>query len=269
MGNRKYSTEALIEDIKSVADRTDRSLTRREYNSEGMVNSSTILDRFGSWNEAKEKAGLKKSQRTDYLSKYYVEEDFFTVWNEKSAYIFGYFLADGNIYNNALTFKVTLKKKPILEQIKTAVGTDKPVREVDERVYQLRVNSQRFTEPLRERGYEGAKTTSLSVPEDLPDELYSHFLRGYFDGDGTAGNYCLAFDSIDREFLESLSRKNAEILGLRKRDVAEKDNLTSDRSSYRLDYFGEDVERIQDEFYPAKIFSAYRREQIESFRQNR
>lgn len=58
--NNNGSDQELLDDMKKVADkRGSNSLTGREYDESGKFSSATIARRFGSWNNALEKAGLQ------------------------------------------------------------------------------------------------------------------------------------------------------------------------------------------------------------------
>lgn len=54
--------EDLLDDLKSVAKKIGKErITKSEYNSLGKYHSQTLYHRFGSWNEALQRAGLKIS----------------------------------------------------------------------------------------------------------------------------------------------------------------------------------------------------------------
>ena len=78
--HRDISDEELLDDLRRVAEllKTD-SFSRSEYQKYGKYGSSTITRRFGSWNNAIKKVGLKvyevSPRRHDFLEK---EEDFFS-----------------------------------------------------------------------------------------------------------------------------------------------------------------------------------------------
>jgi hypothetical protein len=57
---RRYSDEAILAELKSCAGRLGRSPTMREFASDGKtrVHPQTVIEHFGSWNEAKRRAGL-------------------------------------------------------------------------------------------------------------------------------------------------------------------------------------------------------------------
>jgi hypothetical protein len=57
---RRYSDEAILAELKSCAARLGRSPTMREFASDTKtrVHPQTVIEHFGSWNEAKRRAGL-------------------------------------------------------------------------------------------------------------------------------------------------------------------------------------------------------------------
>jgi hypothetical protein len=57
---RRYSDEAIIAELKACAERLRRSPTMREFASDSKtrVHPQTVIEHFGSWNEAKRRAGL-------------------------------------------------------------------------------------------------------------------------------------------------------------------------------------------------------------------
>src|SRR6266540_3581504 len=57
---KRYTDEQILEELASSAQRLGRSPTMREFaaDSETTVHPQTVIEHFGSWNEAKRKAGL-------------------------------------------------------------------------------------------------------------------------------------------------------------------------------------------------------------------
>ncbi len=62
--NKQYSNSELIDDLKQVAQMLDKkSLTQREYDENGRFSYQTQKNRFGSWLNAVNEAGLNQSKR--------------------------------------------------------------------------------------------------------------------------------------------------------------------------------------------------------------
>src|SRR5437588_2302643 len=57
---KRYSDEQILEELRSSAARLHRSPTMREFASDAKttVHPQTVIEHFGSWNEAKRAAGL-------------------------------------------------------------------------------------------------------------------------------------------------------------------------------------------------------------------
>jgi hypothetical protein len=57
---RRYSDEAILAELKACAERLGRSPTMREFaaDSKTSVHPQTVIEHFGSWNDAKRRAGL-------------------------------------------------------------------------------------------------------------------------------------------------------------------------------------------------------------------
>jgi DNA-binding LacI/PurR family transcriptional regulator len=64
VGGKQFTNSELIQDIQRVADIVGKSPTNDEYNTYGVVHSSTLADRFGGYSEAKEAAGLEPNWRS-------------------------------------------------------------------------------------------------------------------------------------------------------------------------------------------------------------
>lgn len=58
----RITREDIVEDMREAASAVEGPMTAAEYNRHGEYSSATAGDRFGSWNEAKEAAGLEVAQ---------------------------------------------------------------------------------------------------------------------------------------------------------------------------------------------------------------
>lgn len=55
---RKFTDEMLLNDLRRVYKQSNNYLSAKIYNEKGITHSNTMLNRFGSWNKAKELAGI-------------------------------------------------------------------------------------------------------------------------------------------------------------------------------------------------------------------
>lgn len=106
------------------------------------------------------------------------------------AYFLGLLYADG--YNSESSIEIALKEedKYILEIFANFVNYTgsleflKKQSENHENKYRLRLNSVKMCKDLTNLGCIKAKSHKTYFP-DISEEFHSHFVRGYFDGDGS------------------------------------------------------------------------------------
>ena len=146
---------------------------------------------------------IAKSQ-SELQRKYTIVEDFFDkIDTEEKAYILGLLYADG--YNNTDKNDVCISLKEddveILNKITNIIQPTKPLFYLDmspenrgmknsKNQYRLTINNKHISKRLVELGCGKAKTSVIEFPssEQVPNSLLHHFVRGYFDGDGSVSN---------------------------------------------------------------------------------
>ncbi len=144
--------------------------------------------------------GIPRRTGQEYTRKYPVNHNYFDkIDSEDTAYFLGLLYADGNISSckNSSTKRIKLtlqdKDKHILESLTALIQPTKPLNKVhgsglykDSVHWQMMINSDHMAKILINYGCVERKSLILKFPEWLADkELQRHFLRGYFDGDGT------------------------------------------------------------------------------------
>ena len=120
-----------------------------------------------------------------------VNKDFLKKWSPEMAYVVGFFAADGYISLNnrgAHFWNIQITDKELLKNIKKTVQSDHKIgiRKRSSRestIYRLQIGSIEMCNDLRKLGFTERKTKNLSVNK-VPRKYFSHFVRGYFDGDG-------------------------------------------------------------------------------------
>lgn len=128
------------------------------------------------------------------INEYYFDE----IDTSNKAYILGLLYADGcNMTNrNEIILSLQEQDKHILEQIKCEIEYDGPLKFIDynsknknhKNQYKLDITNKHMSKTLNNLGVWKNKSLILEWPSCLNEKLYSHFIRGYFDGDG-----CLYF----------------------------------------------------------------------------
>lgn len=164
---------------------------------------------------------------------YSVKEDIFqNIDTEEKAWMLGFIYADGYIDSSKTKLKFTLaeKDKDVLEKIKSILRSNSPIKRKEGRQIKgtdyfgsstvtLMISSVQICQDLEKHGAFYKKSLKLQFPLFLKDELIRHFIRGYFDGDGsiTFGRHDFPKISIasNKEFLEGIH------------DILLKENITS------------------------------------------
>lgn len=202
-----------------------------------------LIDRFNKWGRermyAKNGHQFRGKTIRFYLSKYKIDTNFFQEIGNAQAYILGYLFADGCMMiqkkgRKVVSFATT--DKELLDMIKRRLKTNirtkiRPefFRYKDSKkykcktVYSLTIRYPEITEPLFKIGLIPRKTQRLKIPNIVSNKLFFHFLRGFFDGDGSVmllpkiyndkykiephTKIKIQFTSASREFLISIKNK--------------------------------------------------------------
>lgn len=177
------SGKSLMEIAKIVSDSKGAMSVRKKLQSLGINTSyENNIDKY-------------REKMSRNFHKYTLNEQVFDcVDTEEKAYWLGFLMADG--YNhankNAICLRLQKEDKEILEKFKVFLETDAPiyqfkritrVNKLEKEYCELRCNSIHLSNRLTELGCVQGKTYTLEFP-DIPECLYNHFIRGFFDGDG-------------------------------------------------------------------------------------
>lgn len=131
---------------------------------------------------------------------YTLDEHYFDKINSQNkAYILGLLYADGynTINKGTIRLQLSVDDEEILNKINAEVGSNRPLKLVDcskrvygngytsKNMYDLELFSVHMCKTLDAAGMHQNKSLILDYPSFLPDDLNKHFIRGYFDGDGS------------------------------------------------------------------------------------
>lgn len=216
--------------------------------------------------------------------RYDADYDFFeNIDTEEKAYWLGFIAADGCL-NNIRSLKIALAIVDIehLNRFNHSLNSNYPIR-VYERGpsnkwklnaqpgCEVCLTSEKLSNDLIDKGITKRKTHTLQFPDErkLPKNLYRHFIRGVFDGDGcisftprrnhSKGGYYKHQDGslkIDyrfsivgnKEFIERIQEIMVEEIGLSKTKLIHSSHHTDNVVS--VSYGGNNnVERIYDWLY--------------------
>ena len=127
------------------------------------------------------------------VTTYQVNQDFFKAINsQESAYFLGLLYADGCVSvrkcGYTLSIKLQIKDQIIIEKFRDIMSPLSPIKVSDGKYCYFRINQKEICQQLIRHGCVPKKSLILKFPETVPDELLSHFIRGYSDGDGCIYN---------------------------------------------------------------------------------
>ena len=148
-----------------------------------------------------EEQNIKKIKGNHYR-KYFHDFDFFeNIDTEEKAYWLGFMFADGYIVNNESRygedeFGLTLAEDSLdsIKKFKKSLRATNPIRydkskEKGQTSVKLVLRSQKTVNDLIDKGCVKQKSLILQPPKKVPEKLLSHFIRGFFDGDGSLMKY--------------------------------------------------------------------------------
>ena len=194
---------------------------------------------------------LSEKQRRYRRRNYFLDIDFFeNIDTPEKAYILGYFYADGYVNINKGNADLCLNQKDtnILTTIHETVGGKLFSCKRD--MIKLSFYSKKICEDLTKHGCHQNKTFTLIFPE-ITSTLYSHFIRGYFDGDGCfhkSGKYggVVSFAG-NLNFLNSLSKILSETLDIQLRPIEKRKSI-----GYLKYHSRADLQKIYNYLYKDK-----------------
>ncbi|HLD70415.1 MAG TPA: LAGLIDADG family homing endonuclease [Negativicutes bacterium] len=182
-------------------------------------------------------------------NRYKFNKDFFKKWSPEMAHVLGFLYADGNITDSVASraqyihfystdrhilesIRATMASSHVIEVILPKTANHKNGTYKSKEGFKLRIGSKEMYQDLLNLGVVPNKSKIITFP-DISKQYVSHFIRGYFDGDGCVtimrgkGKYgqiilkgiAVIFTSGSKIFLEELCRKAHEIANFNIRNI--------------------------------------------------
>lgn len=201
---------------------------------------SNIIDRNG-------RPRMKGNQ------KYSVNEDYFKVIdNEEKAYWLGFMYADGYVIekNQSKYAGILIKDLDHLIKFKKSINSNNPIKKATTKNnHCILISNLEFCENLIKQGCFPRKTYSIIFPT-LREDLYRHFIRGFFDGDGSITcsdktlqiTICCASERFINDLVDKLY--SDVCMNRAKKIYTRKDGLF-----LYVNSSGEDIKSVGDYFY--------------------
>lgn len=180
---------------------------------------------------------------------------FYNIDTEEKAYWLGFIMADGNINEERFRLKIDLNIQDKEHLQKLANVFDKKTKEfsrIDSRnnkkyyIVKCEINNKYFVNGLLEQGVTSKKSYTLNTDtfNNVPNYLKRHFIRGYFDGDGSTDGRRISFVSCSKDFLISIGNFINKELDISNYTLYEKDSY-----SVISWYKKENVDKFKNYFY--------------------
>jgi len=179
------------------------------------------------------------------------------------AYVLGFFTADGSMIKNkrgAHFIEIYIKDRTLLKEIRELFKSNHKIKARKRNghvAYRLQIGSKEMFNDLLKLGLFPQKSKRINLP-NIPKEYFSHFTRGYFDGDGNV--WCgfqkkkdrkkatkvllTRFTSSSRNFLARFGTRLADEI-----KVSGNPSLLFYLGAYRLSYSAHDSIRLYDFIY--------------------
>jgi intein-encoded DNA endonuclease-like protein len=209
-----------------------------------------------------------------------INKDFFKKWSRETAYVLGFFAADGNmIKTRRKTHFISFDSSDenILNIIRAVMKSEHVISKRTSETgtwYRLQIGSKEMFEDIERLGLRPNKSRRMELP-NIPYHFFGDFVRGYFDGDGnvwvglTHKNTShplqvirTAFTSASQNFLKSLHAKlkTQKIIG-------GSIGVVKDKQCYRLKLATSDTLKLYTIMYndPHKLYLKRKRLVFEKF----
>lgn len=135
----------------------------------------------------------RRGVKTRPVVKYQCQSNYFDdISKEGPAYWLGFLMADGCVTTKdgrlySLYLALGAKDRHHINKLKEAIGSEHPINERDGGTYYWQLKDAYLLKSLNKIGCTPRKSLTLRFPK-LPDGSLHHFMRGYFDGDGSIYN---------------------------------------------------------------------------------
>ena len=191
---KKYASKLKLSKSKTIPqDKHQEILLDRENG----ISNNELLNKYNISNTSLYRILRRNNVKHKDKKKYTLNENYFKDINSvDKAYFLGFIAADGCVMKRKIgnyVFRITLsaKDEEILKIFCDCIETNKPIKRFNKKGFeyaQITITNNIFVENLINIGIKPRKTWSNTVIE-LPDEYMNHFIRGYFDGDGSITIY--------------------------------------------------------------------------------
>lgn len=195
--------------------------------------------------------------------------DFSIIDSELKAYLVGLFYADAYLSDYCIMVRMSIKDKVYVDKLANIFDKETKIRDIknkNNKTYKsagFNICSKNMVNDFRNIGFVKNKTYQNDdvVFSNIPDNLKRHFIRGYFDGDGTiffskwkrnvnwneSDRASVGFVSYNKTLLESIMLYLSKELNIDSNKTIKSDNFEDkdkNEKYWRLIYNGNKVSKL-------------------------
>ena len=195
---------------------------------------------------------------------YKINHKFFEEWNPNSAYIIGFFAADGCVEPNLnrISCELSIKDYDHLFNIKNIMNSENPIcLKKTRNSCSLYIHNKKMVNDIINKGIIPNKTTRIKLP-NVPDQYINDFIRGYIDGDGSIwynGNSIKLQILGNINFIQEICNKISSLYNINGH-IYEHNKSTGTKNCYRLIYNGKKANFLLDNIYYPNCFALIRKQ---------
>ncbi len=182
------------------------------------------------------------------------------------AYVLGFVVADGCIIKRknrmkSYIFNITSKDKSILRKIKQALRSNHPIgikyNSLKMPYSYISICNREVCEDLIKLGINPRKTHNLE-PIEVPEEYFSDYVRGFFDGDGTVyiqkvnGTLQIksGFVAVSLSFIKDFNKCLCGAIDIKEKSIhREIDKRGKRLIKYNVHFYIDDSEKLEKFMY--------------------
>lgn len=182
---KKVSIELILKTYNYYLE--DSNYTFRQLSKDLEISEISLIKNFKKLNLSKKSCSVIRHKK--------INDDFFEIIDsEIKAYLLGFFAADGHIEKRkdyyTYCLKIGLHKKDIeiLELFNKYIANNLVkinYPKTKETMVTISIHSTKIGEDLLKLGYDNKKTYTCNTLPNINEKFINHFIRGYFDGDGS------------------------------------------------------------------------------------
>jgi hypothetical protein len=208
-------------------------------------------------------------------SKIKCNKNFFSVYSKESCYWAGFILADGNLRvdRNSLQLKLSKIDKDHLYSFLKDIKCDNLslVKEYNDYV-SLTIHLDEFKNDLINNfGITPNKTLTADISNKIPTDMLIHFIRGYFDGDGSitkTTTITLSFVGTVKLLLKLTQYfKNKLNIELKSKNETPPIQKSNNDLIGAVSYSGKNAIKIMDSFYYDLSENNYLKRKLHKYKQ--